>query len=173
MFQSVTQFIVNHQLGDWASVIGLCIAVVGFAATIYNVLKAKKAAEQAEEAVSRVRRDAARMHAVGSISTVVTAIDEIKRLHRRKDWALLPDRYSNLRKSLILIRETTHGLNDEQRQVLQEAIQQFAGIERKLEKALFQKAEPESAPRLNSIVSLQADNLHGLMAQIQALNPDK
>ncbi len=104
--------------GDLTSVVGLLLSLVGFAVTIVQVRRAKSAAEQARQA------------AIADLSSAMAVMDEIKRLQRNGIWPLLPDRYSELRRRLIAIRQSHAQLTEEQRESLSVTIDRFAELER-------------------------------------------
>jgi hypothetical protein len=163
----ITQFIVDNRLGDWASVLGIVITVVGFIATLINVARSKNAAEQAQLAVDRVRHDMKKMDTVSEIAAVLTTMEEIKRLHRKGEWEILPERYSALRKSLITIRCSTSNLTDDQQTTLQSAIGQFAALEKHVEELNIPNGDKPDVPKLNGIVSRQIDRLHETFTEIK------
>jgi hypothetical protein len=106
----IINLIVNKQLGDLASIIGVFISIIGFIVTIFNVLRSKSAAKQAEQAALKIREDIKRIDIVAEISAAKGAIDEIKRLQRQEAWEILPDRYSALRTLLISIKSSNPDL---------------------------------------------------------------
>jgi hypothetical protein len=100
--------------GDIASIVGLLIAMIGFAVTIRNVRASKAAALRAEEAANQARSAIRFFDVVAEISTAIAAMEEIRRLHRDAAWPILPDRYNALRKSLVTIRGSDLQLSEEQ-----------------------------------------------------------
>jgi hypothetical protein len=81
MFEAVTAALVGYHLGDWASVVGLVVAIVGFGVTLAKVTRSKQAAEQAERAVNRMRGLLDQTNAINEFAAAVVIMDEIKRLH--------------------------------------------------------------------------------------------
>jgi hypothetical protein len=114
--------------------------------------KSRKAAERTRDAI--IRTDT-----IALISAAVTAMDEIKRLHRVPAWQILPDRYSELRKLLIAVRGANTNLQPDYASVLQGTIQQFSTMEEEVERALTSNRPLPNQARLNKIVSTQGDNL--------------
>lgn len=94
------------QVGNFASVIGLAITIVGFYVTVRNVRRTRTAAEMAQAAAVQVRQSMATFRTVSDLSTVLPQLEEIKKLHRSEEWDDLPRRYALLRKTLIGIRQT-------------------------------------------------------------------
>jgi hypothetical protein len=168
LHQQFIEWLARTRAGDIASIVGLFVTIVGFVITIYNVLRSRTAAQAAEAAAREARAGIRTQDSIVAITTAITAMDEVRRLHRDSAWALLPDRYSTLRNSLISIRSGAVKLSDEQLSVLQAAIQQFAGMERQVDQAIV---DPEKAPdpvKLNQIVSKQSDRLIELLVQIRS-----
>jgi len=156
-----------NTVGAWASVIGVVVSIVGFIATLVNVKRSKNAAQQAKTVADKVRVDMLRANTVGEFASALAEMEEIKTLHRQNLWALLPQHYSALRKALILIRGSNPDLSDEQRTVLQSAIQYLASIERKVDETISGAGQPPNVPKLNAIVSKQIDRLHEVLVEIR------
>ena len=167
MLEQITQYIVDNNLGDWASVLGVFIAVIGFFITIYKVLRLKSAAVIVQNAVEKVREDVLRVETVAEFSAALSVMDEIKRLHRQQAWQILPDRYSHLRKSLITIKTSYSELEEDQKIALQSAISIFSGIEKQVEDALAKNLNSLDVPKLNRLISKQIDSLQEVLIEIQ------
>jgi ribosomal protein S13 len=165
-FQNSSAFL-NQHWGDIASVVGVFVSVIGFCITIWGVLRSKSAAQKAKEEVLKVRESISNMDTVMEFSAAVTVMDEIKRLHRAAAWAILPDRYSALKRLLISIKANNSDLSDEHKTALQSAIQNFTDIEKRVERTLSSEAEVPSVPALNAIVSTQLDRLFEVLASIR------
>ncbi len=153
--------------GNILSIAGILIALVGFFLTIRAARKSRTAAQQAEQAVQRMRDDIRKYDTVAEFSTALSIMEEIKRLHREGAWKVLPDRYSTLRQLLISIRATNPSLSNKQKEIMQNALMHFTGIERQVEKVNATNQIPPSIPRLNSIVSNQIDGLKSILVDIR------
>jgi hypothetical protein len=167
LLQQISDWLDRTRAGDFASVAGLLVSLLGFGFTIYAVLTTKKAAQAAERATRALREKLSTYDSISTISAAITAISEIRRLHLDGKWTLLPDRYSALRQSLIAIRGGQANLTDGQEELLQGAIQQFAELERQVDRVIV---EPERVPdrvKLNRTVSSQADRLMELLTQLK------
>lgn len=159
--------------GDMASVAGLLLTFVGFAITIIGVWRSKGAAEQARQAAVATREYIAHYDAIADLSSATATMEEIKRLQRYGVWAVLPDRYSELRRRLVAIRDSHANLGEDQRQALQGAMGTFADLERKIEKATAGGSAPPNPAKLNDIVSGQIDRVHAVLLSVQrALRQD-
>lgn len=166
------KILTNTELGSAASVIGLVVTMIGFAVTIYNVIRSKRAAEQTKKEVGRVRRELSRRDAIADIATVIITMEEVKRLHRQQAWAILPDRYSSLRRQLISIKASLASLTDPQKAALQGAIQQLASHEALLDRTPLVELNERSVARLNRSISVQIDGLEEVLAELRTAQED-
>lgn len=166
-FQELISLIDFYSIGDLASIASLLVALVGFAITIVNVLKSKRASEVASESAARVREDLKRMETVSDFSAVLISLEDIKRLHRDNAWQHLPERYSSLRKTLIAIRGDQHNLSDEDKSVIQSAITKLSTLEYNLDKHLHSNEYTIDVPKVNSIVTRQIDQLHAVLVRLR------
>ncbi|HEX8210751.1 MAG TPA: hypothetical protein VF584_11290 [Longimicrobium sp.] len=153
--------------GNLAGVADLFLSIIGFAATLYGLWRATTAAQAAERAATGAREALLRSGNIAELATVMSVMEEIKRLHRIGAWPLLLDRYSILRRSLISIRSSSPSLGDEDTKTLQGAIRHFAAIEQAVEKALDTGGAPTNVPKLNKIVSQQIDLLEELLTSLR------
>ena len=167
-FDEIIIFLDSYRIGDFASLIGLLIAIVGFSITIINVSKSKSASLQAANAVSKVREDLRRMETVTDFASALASMEDVKRLHRDGAWQLLPERYSNLRKTLIAIRSGDHTLLDDDKKIIQAAITQFSSLEREVDKYVANKNSDIDVPKINAIVSKRIDCLHEVLIRLKS-----
>lgn len=167
LFTNLNQSIAANNIGDWASIIGLLTAVIGFGVTIFGVFRSKRAAEQARNAVSDVRKDLLHTNTVADFAASVAIMEEIKRLHRQQAWSIMPDRYAEVRKSLITIRTANSDLSILQRSKIQGAIQHFKGIEGLIEEELRTEGNSFEVAKLNKIVSDQIDNIQEILTELK------
>ena len=157
--QALVDLIVENHWGDVASVVALVITIVGFCLTLYGIYKSKTAAERAEVAASSAKKAIVQIDTIAGISAAITAMEEVKRLHRITAWSVLPDRYADVRKALISVRSSNEQLTQECLAAIQDAIQHFAEIENEVEKAIASGRKEPGQAKLNEIVSLQIDKL--------------
>ncbi len=152
---------VEKHWGDLAS-------VIGFAFTIYTLLRTKQAAEAAKQAAFEIRERLIRELTVADFATVLATIEETKRLHRLQAWELSLDRYSLLRRLLVSIQESSPALKEEHRSVIAGVIQQFRTMEETIERARHKKTQADLDPvRLNNIAGRALDDLNGIMISIR------
>lgn len=145
--------------GDLASVTGVAVALVGFVVTY-------RAARRAEDAATRARARMLHVDTVAELAQVKAGMTEIMRLHRARDWAVLPDRYQAMREHLATIRSAAPGLSDEQKSAIQSVIVQLDAVERSLYGRLAQGQEPDVA-EWNIIVGGQIVRLVDLLAAVK------
>lgn len=167
MISEIINIVEKTHFPDYASVLGLLITIVGFIVTIYNVIKSKNASILAEETVNNVRTDLRLYQTVSGFSNAIAIMDEVKRLHRQKEWKLLPDRYSNLRKSLISIRFNNPILSEQEQKEIQSSIAQFSGLEKLIDEYLLSENPKEiNIPKINSRVSKQIDRIQQILVNL-------
>ncbi len=164
MLNHLIEYIVKHNVGDIASILGVLIAITGFLATIYNVIRSKNAALKAEAASRRVRESFFKYDAISECSEVISQIGEIKRLQRGKLWAILPDRYSSVNRLLFSLHSFDSELKKNHKIDLQSAIQQFANLEEMVDRYITKNKSlpPDMIVQINKIVNQQLDRLYGI-----------
>lgn len=167
MLGKIMEFVARGDVGSIASVLGLVLSVIGFSWTIRSVIRSKRAAEAAREASIAVRTSLTRTDSVAECSTAIAILEEVKRLHRVAVWPLLPDRYSALKRSLILIRSANPKLSDDHKTKIQNAVSHLTAIEDAIEKAIAGGSEAPDVPRLNKIVSKQVEALAEILGDIR------
>ena len=154
-------------MGDFASLFGLLVSVIGFGFTLFQLHRTKAVAEAAKNAADQMQEKLRNLDTVMDFSSVITMMEDIKRHHRGDNWFILPDRYSALRIKLAAIKATHTNLTDNQQTVLQSAIQQFKDMEGTVERALAKKSTPNNFPKLNEIVSTEIDKLSEVLTEIK------
>jgi hypothetical protein len=154
----------SEHWGDIASVAGVVISIVGFVVTIINVARSKRAAQRAEEAANAARESIMRSDTLVELSTALSMMDELKRLHRANAWSILPDRYALLKRHLVSIRTANPQFTDDHQSVLQSAIQHFSDMEKRVEKTLTSRVNAPNIATLNEIVSIQIDRINEILA---------
>ena len=167
---AVSLYLEANSIGDYSSIIGLLITLIGFGFTITQLLKTKRASEAATSAVNAVRHDLKKIDTITDLSSVVAEMEEIKRLHRERNNELLPEKYAKLRKYLIAIKSSNPTLIEEDLIILQGAITQLSASEKTIDKALFTKEEKEinlNTPRLNGLLSNHIDKLYEVLNRVK------
>jgi len=82
-------------------------------------------------------------------------------------WLILPDRYSEMRRRLVAVRDSQTQLSEAQRQTLREAISTFSVSERLVERWLEEGSTPPSAATLNQKVSRHIDDVYAVLLSLQ------
>lgn len=160
---------VTNWLADWASVIGIIVALIGFYFTIKNVRHSKSVAEKTEEAVNKLREDSIRINFIEECSSAISLMEHIKTIHRQNppSLILLPDKYSTLRKTLISIKNINSDLNSTQKSKIQSSITIIRGVEEKIENALSNDSNDLDMARLNTLISEQIDILQEILTKVK------
>jgi hypothetical protein len=161
------KYISDNGLGDLASIAGLFLTLIGFTFTLYGLNKSRSAAESASTAAREAKDAILRTETISNFSSTVTAMEEVKRLHRAEAWEIMPDRYSFLRKSLISILSNNGTLSNEHKTLIQGAIVQFRELEGSVESYLSNKKASPNSARLNKIVTAQIDKLDEVLNKIK------
>lgn len=163
MLEGLVKLIADYHIGDFASIIGLLLAVVGFILTFREARKAKSAAQSAQLEVQKLRNMLLQVNTIADLATAMSAMEEIKRLQRLEAWHILPDRYSAVRRMLNTIRSANPNLTDKHKDALFDTIQQLSIIERKIERILAKGRGSLDQARFNTIVSVQMDKLEEVL----------
>jgi lipoate-protein ligase B len=167
-FWASIDHIVTNGGGDWASVFGVILSLVGFVITIIAVVRSKSASDQAKAAVMNVRNDIFRIDTVSDCGSALMQLEQIKTFQQRQDWDLLPDKYSSLRKSLISLKNSESLSKDEHQTVLQSTITLVANIEEKIIKALaHKKTDDLDFSKLNPLLSDHADKIQAILIKVK------
>ena len=119
-------------------------SLAGLALTIWEVLRAKKAAEQARDVAQQVKERIAHLDTVAAVSAAITTLEEIKILHRTRAWDRVLTQYSNLRRHFVTIEA---GLTRAQRDQVGSAFSQFRIIEEEVGQAMADQRQEERSSR--------------------------
>jgi hypothetical protein len=163
---SISQILVRNR-GDIINLVGILIGLIGFGIAIRQLSRTKKAAKAAERAALQTQKALRHLDTVMDFSSAITMMEEIKRHHRSDNWIILPDRYSVLRQKLVAIKSNNAHVSEEQRLVLQGAIQQFSDLEKTVERGLMKNPTVLKADKLNELVSGQMDALNEVLMDIR------
>ena len=147
-------------VSDALGVVSIVISLIGFGITIFNVNKARNLSAQ-------VRDDLKRINSISDFSSAIACMAEIKTLHRSGSWSVLPDKYSSLKKQLIVIKITNPDIGEESRQIIQSTVAILGSLEDRVENANFQQVSPQDVPKLNQTISRQMDKLHPILVEMQ------
>ena len=156
-----------YRLGDHASIIGLAVALVGFALTIWAAWRAKSAAEMAAAAARRARDDLLAFQSTMSLAGVVSEIEGLKAMHRAGRWAELPDRYSTLCATLASIRSRNPSLTRIHDARIQLAITELRRIEHRIDASLAGAGDAIDVAALNRVLSELLDALRKTLHELE------
>ncbi len=156
-----------HHWGDLASVIGLFVSVFGFGLTIVAVRKAKDAARQASEAANATKRSIMAANALVSFGSAMSIMEEIRRLHRRGAWEILPDRYAALKSALISLRMEHPNLSPAHHTAITRGLTQLRGIEKRVEQALEGNVQPNGVANMNSVLSVEIEKIGEVLVSLK------
>jgi len=162
------EWITKNQIGDFASIFGVFISVVGFTVTIVNVWRSKSAADRAEYAAIEAQRSARLFSTVADTSKVISMMEEVKKLNRSKEWTVALDRYNEIKKILISIKSANPNLEEDSKQTIQSVLTQLSTLENLTEKILDDRDDPESIARFNKTISSQTGKIMTFLVEIQS-----
>lgn len=152
---------------DIIAVVALAVSFLGFSIAIWQILRTRRAAEAAEQAASAARKSLAQYLSIVDLVRASERIEEIKGLHRRQEWQQALYKYHDIRLMLSDIRARHPVLTREQRQLMQQAVDQFVTIERAVARALSAGGQPSNPNRYEGFL-LDAQSLSdGLASQLK------
>jgi hypothetical protein len=167
LWRQFISWVTDNKIGDLASIAGVLISVVGFAVTIVGVARSQGAAKRAEQAAKETRDKIRLLDTVVDFSAAISILEEVKRMHRSSEWALLPERYATIRKHLITLRTNGPRLTDEQNVTIQTALANLREMEAQVERARENQTMPKSA-KFNMLISTDIDNLITVLNELKA-----
>ncbi len=94
-------------------------------------------------------------------------LDEAKRLNRAKEWKVLLDRLSDIKKILITINIENKILNDDQAKKIQSSVTQVTSMENVLEKALSEGLEPSDPAQIAKTISKQIQKIYTVLIEVK------
>jgi hypothetical protein len=165
---------ISKAIGDFcdlwanrATVAGLLLSVFGFGFTIWGILRTKKAAERAVEAANQTKEKILKQGTLANFSSAIAMMEEIIRVQRKKEWGVSLDRYSELRRVLVELRDGSGGLTQEHQIVIQGTVEQFKTIEKQIDRHVSSgKPEPDIA-KINGVVTNQIMKVHGIAINLK------
>jgi hypothetical protein len=180
MLEAAMAFVDAYRLGDLASLVGLVVALVGFAITIRAARRARYAAEVAADAAQQARDQIQAQQSTTSLAGIVSRVEALKALHRNAhseaQWRDMPERYSALRADLRQVRVRYPSLADDQRVIIQRSIETLAALEDWVERAVELGQKPANVARMNGRLARRSDELidllHLLQRRLEAGNRD-
>lgn len=150
------------------------MTVVGLAVTVWQVVRARKAAEESKDAASTARtasvktRDA--IHGVLTVADLqrsIGYIQELKEFHRYENWAVCLNMYHILRESLAHIRARLPTQEAIQSLKLREAIDQMKVMEDNVDDALKHNTAPTASEKFNKTLNEIQVCLEEIVSSVQ------
>lgn len=132
--------------------LGVFISLSGFSAAIWQIRRTRTAAESAERAATDAREAALYVTSVSDLSQIVSQMEQVKELHRNREWVRAIDRYILLRR---LITEARSRLPEDTRGTLTTAIIRLTQMEKAANQALARGEQAPVARLNNELVDLQ------------------
>ncbi|UUX49722.1 hypothetical protein NUH88_20275 [Nisaea acidiphila] len=159
----------NYYIAEWASISGLVISFFGFAVTIVNVVRSRDAATRAEEAAERAIRAITGIEIVDGLADAIRLLDEIQRLNRLREWALVLDRHSAFRNIVADLKANESIRKYENIGRLQSAFQHSCTMSDTIELFLEGSGTAQSVnvAQMNKVLSKEAEHLGALMVEIR------
>lgn len=135
---------------DWISVAGVVVSLVGFAVTIYGVFRSKSAADAAKYAADNTRKSLERYDASIELRKVLESVQEIIRMNRNNmEWAVVADRYSVVRQSVVAL-SLFSGFDDDDKTQMVSFISHLDHIQERAETSIHTNATAPSRAKANS-----------------------
>ena len=148
--------------GDLASLASLFITLIGFLITFWNLRKTRTE-------VKRIRSLFYSIDTLTELSATLAMMDELKFQHRKGEWDVILPRYSELRRKLVLIRNSDLPFTDFHQQVLQDTVTLLKSMEEDVEAALAHQSRYPDYSRLNRSLSEQMDQLAVVLAAFKRM----
>lgn len=167
----IIQYIVNNDLGDVASVVGIVITIIGFGVTLWQVYRSKSASLQAKESVEHFQKEVLKYKTVSDLSETISMVNEIKELNRQSEWKLLLHRYSDLKRRFIDIKQSNIEFTKFQNQNIQDmifAIDDICDIVENIVNKNVQEDEFDIT-KINRIITKHADGIFGILIKIKSV----
>lgn len=158
---------VTDGLGDWSSVAGLVVTVVGFLITVRMVRRSRSAAVAAEGAAVATRDSIKHMDTVADLSAAIAAMSEIVILQRRNAWELIYERYACLRRALVTVQTGGAFLRQDQETALQSAILMCSAGQAAMEEKLAGRTSGFDVCQSNKVLSREMDRLQKILIELK------
>lgn len=170
--------IVNNSIGDYASIFGLIITLIGFFLTVKKVKLAAVAVKNTETMVSEksaeienqivaVKQDLRRFETVADVAQALHSMEDIKRLHRESKIEQLPEKYTALRKALVSIRAENDMIQDTDATIIQSVIAQLGTMEKNIDQVLFSSDKSLDIAKNNHIITKYSDKLLEILVKLR------
>lgn len=156
------EFLRVWQIGDLTGILG----TVGLGITFWQAWKARSAAEAAKIAAEGAQSRILTLETVVDLSSVVSLLDDVMRLHRQPSKDMLLDRYASIRKVITSVRSGRIALSDEHDIALQSTMTYVAQLQDLVEKT-SDNFEKFDFPKHNRQISGFVDSISGALNNIK------
>ena len=121
-------------------VTAFAVSLGGFAVAIWQIRKARSAAEAANTAATQARESLVHRLSIGDLARASSEIDRLKDLHRRQEWQRALDQYPRVRQTLVEVRTRVEEDAPETATAFQGAVAELAQMESAVERV---RANPQ------------------------------
>lgn len=143
---------------DAAAVCGLIFAFIAYRRSVTTEAAAMAAANE-------MRSMLVRHGGISDCTAVIKLLDEIRRHVRAANWAVVPDRYSEARRTLIVLRATNRSLTKDHQRKIQAVITHCLTTEELIDSCLGNPLLPmPEVAGLNRIIGHHADDLQRILS---------
>ena len=129
------------------------MSVGGFSFAIRQIVKTRGSVEAAEKATMETRDVLARNLTIDDLTRASSQLQQVKDLHLVNEWHGALDRYQEIRTTLADIRSRYPSLGDNEKTLIQQAVQQLTSLEDVVRDSLRTGNEPEDVSRHDSALS--------------------
>lgn len=161
------QWLADTGTSDVLGFLGFVATVVGFAATLWNVKRSRRAAEAARDAAEEVRRRISTFETVRVLASAVAQLRTVQTDQRSGRLNGLSAKYGEIRSSLIGVRERTPSLSERQRAELQATISLLAKLEYEVDRASAISKPLDNVARNTKLLSERADALLTMLHELE------
>jgi hypothetical protein len=155
-----------ERYGDWSSVAGFIVGLIGLAITIWVLVRAGTIKEAVDDATRHATNDTKRVLTIIDVGSAINITREITHSLRDKKWMSVTDLSTRLRAHLVRLRAENPRLTADQKTIIQSFIAQVATLQEATERALAGEAPPD-VPKSNKILMEQADYLESVSMSLR------
>ena len=151
--------------------IGLIVSAAAFIVAVWQIRKTQTAAESAARAAREARDVVSQVTSISDLSQIIGQLDQLKELHRGKEWKRAIDRYSSLLRLLTEARSRVPSacIDEESLKAFTRAIMQLRAMAKEVDVAIEQGTELSGATFNNIIEDFEQPLLERLVDLENAL----
>lgn len=156
-----------NTIANWASIVGIPIAIIGLIITAIQATQAKKASVAANNAVEKFRRDLNLVDIATNLSKAQVTIQNVKRFLRSSTYIPIPDRLAEARQILISVRDSPFPFNDDHQLIFQDIISDLRLMENTVDRSIFRNSKIRGISNLMESLSNKTDLIEELISVIR------